>query len=311
LFSPGNNEDFHLGSFLGELSFGEIKINLKFRVMNENFSELSKEEQLKAENEFLKMKLMLEHGAKFSEKTGNLTEELPSEIENQFLNNIVAFEKQFAERKTTTVGARLPELSGFKKPGELKPAEYEASWKKLRTYLNENGIDLDACSYNVTPRELYRFVLEELINHEMDDIVIPGMICGFIYDEFYPDPIYESEKAVKYFFEGIWDNEQLDEFAFFLPESFSLNGNFFAKRNEFIKKINVFKSFHDELELDTFQIDQNNVSETSEVSLKGIYQASGKIDNEEKIYSGSFDIFLSPTDNNWEIKEVNMTGLTI
>ena len=153
--------------------------------MNENFEELSRDEQLRAENDILKMKLMLEHGARFPEN--GATPELPAELENEFLNHIMEFERQFAQRKTTTVGARLKDLSGFKLPADLDAGAYDAAWSALRTFLNENGIDLHACNKNVPSKELYRFVLEELVHHEIDDISIPGMICGFIYEEFYPE----------------------------------------------------------------------------------------------------------------------------
>ena len=62
--------------------------------MNENFESSDEEEKLKAENDFLKMKIMLERGATF----GGDNSELPAEIENAFLNNVMAFEKQFEEQ---------------------------------------------------------------------------------------------------------------------------------------------------------------------------------------------------------------------
>lgn len=50
--------------------------------MPEDFSHLDEEERLRAENEFLKMKLMLERGAQFG-LGENI--DLPAETENQFL----------------------------------------------------------------------------------------------------------------------------------------------------------------------------------------------------------------------------------
>ena len=58
--------------------------------MNENFEQPS-EENLKNENEFLKMKLMLEQGAQFGSMTGDGG--LPAGTENQFLNYIMEYEK--------------------------------------------------------------------------------------------------------------------------------------------------------------------------------------------------------------------------
>ena len=54
----------------------------------EKFSD-DPEENLRMQNDFLKMKMMAESGAIFGGVEG-----LPPEIENQFLNNILEFEKQ-------------------------------------------------------------------------------------------------------------------------------------------------------------------------------------------------------------------------
>ncbi|MEJ0104653.1 MAG: hypothetical protein WDO19_19745 [Bacteroidota bacterium] len=64
--------------------------------MPEDFSHLNEEDRLKAENDFLKMKLMLEHGAQFDEMENN---ELPAEIENEFLNNIIALKNSLSRRR--------------------------------------------------------------------------------------------------------------------------------------------------------------------------------------------------------------------
>ena len=59
--------------------------------MNE-FDNLNNEERLKAENEFLKMRLMLENGAEFEKMEDGA--HLSPQVENEFLNYIQAFEKQ-------------------------------------------------------------------------------------------------------------------------------------------------------------------------------------------------------------------------
>lgn len=68
--------------------------------MSGEFDHLNKDERLKAENEFLKMKIMLERGAQFGYGENK---PLPPEIENEFLKNIVAFEEQFEEHKRIKV----------------------------------------------------------------------------------------------------------------------------------------------------------------------------------------------------------------
>jgi hypothetical protein len=68
--------------------------------MNENFDDRSRkegDENLKSENEFLKMKLMLEHGAEFGEI--KMESEVTANIENEFLNYIAEYEKTGSRKK--------------------------------------------------------------------------------------------------------------------------------------------------------------------------------------------------------------------
>ena len=82
--------------------------------MPDDFSNLNTEDQLKAENEFLKMKLMLENGARFG-KCGE--DELPAEVENEFLNNIIEFEKQWENP------ARIKVFDKIGRPGHFMPVD--------------------------------------------------------------------------------------------------------------------------------------------------------------------------------------------
>src|SRR5262245_17493057 len=109
--------------------------------MDGELSNLNREEQLKAENEFLKMKLMLEHGGQFGVNEHNDTP-LPPEIENQFLNNILAFEKQFQERKTIKVFDKLGRPDHFKPEKEISDDDISNAWQDLSSYMKERNIHL-------------------------------------------------------------------------------------------------------------------------------------------------------------------------
>jgi hypothetical protein len=144
------------------------------------------------ENKFLKMKLMLEHDAEF----GNVKPdtELPPTVENEFLNYVMAFEKQAAERKTIKFFERIERPKHFKAANEIPDDEIDNAWNALDAYLNKYNIDLAVCSPIISKRELYRFTTEELFDYEMNDIFIPGGMTFFTYDEFYPDNIYDNTK---------------------------------------------------------------------------------------------------------------------
>ncbi|HEX7847942.1 MAG TPA: hypothetical protein VF476_19220, partial [Chitinophagaceae bacterium] len=201
--------------------------------MMDDHKQHDNEENLRSENDFLKMKLMLEHGAKFDDSNSD-ENSLPPEVENEFLNNIMAFEKQFAEHKTIKVFDKIGRPEHFKPVAEIPEENIEQAWEELDNYMNERGINLDVCSSNITNRELYRFVIEELFVFEMDDIDMPGWTHNFIYDEFYPDPVYENTRAVENdLFGDIFCKEEMRWNLHYAKDGFSLNNVFYNDFKEY------------------------------------------------------------------------------
>src|SRR5579885_1596753 len=134
----------------------------------EDFENMSEEEKLKAENDFLKMKMMLERGAEFFQPED--APEISSELENQFLKNILEFEKQFEQQKRVTVFDKVGKPAQFKPVNEIPDTEIDDAWEALQHYMLEHGVEISAQSPRVTTRELYRFTTEELFDHETEDI---------------------------------------------------------------------------------------------------------------------------------------------
>ena len=160
----------------------------------------SGEVNLQTENDFLKMKMMLEHGAEFGS-----SKDLPPEIENQFLKSVMDFENQFQKAGRIKVFDKVGRPKQFRPVNEIPDEDIEKEWIELYEFLHEHDIDLGVCSPNVGPRELYRFTTEELFELETDNISLPGLTNWFIYDEFHPDHIYENsriavDECISYFF---------------------------------------------------------------------------------------------------------------
>src|SRR6186997_3267141 len=113
--------------------------------MRQDFSPLNEEENLRTENEFLKMKLMLEHGGQFGEPDEDGNTDLPPEIENQFLNSVLAFEKQFSEHKVVKVYDKIGRPQDFRPVSRIADDEIGKAWDQLNDYLNDHGIDVSVC----------------------------------------------------------------------------------------------------------------------------------------------------------------------
>lgn len=269
----------------------------------EDFENMSEEERLKAENDFLKMKLMLEKGATFEKTDPDV--DLPADFENKFLKNILEFEKQFDQHKRTTVFDKIGRPTHFKPVNEIPDEAIDDEWIALHNHLLEHGIDVSANNPNVTNRELYRFTMEDLFDYETDDIVIDGMITGFVYDDFYPDYEFENSRtAVEDCIKVIFTKEPLESLHSF-ANKITLNEHKDLSAEKFKAVINQFKdAFDDVLLLDVTT--ENCAIEETACTVKGRYSASGKLGIENMEWKDEWTVIFHFDDNlgYWEIVTV-------
>ena len=275
----------------------------------DEFKNLDADEKLKAENDFLKMKMMLERGAEFA-KT-NEEDALPPDLENQFLRNIMEFEKQFDQRKVTTVYDKLGQPQQFNTSGEIDDAHIEKAWEELHAYMMEHGIELSAISPKITSRELYRFTTEELFEHETDDIDMPGMISGFIYDEFYPDYEYENTNyAIDDCIKLILSKDTVDQMPH-LAKKITLNNHENLAQDSYKTIINQFKNAFDDIILHSVEAKGCTIEETV-CTVKGNYVAEGIIDNDKVEWNSEFTVVFNFDDElgYWDIVAVEIKGIS-
>jgi hypothetical protein len=251
------------------------------------------------------MKLMLEQGAHFGGGDGET--KLPAEIENEFLKNVMAFEKQFEERKTIKLFDKIGRPQQFKPVNEISDNDIDKAWKDLDDYLSERGINLDVCSPNISNRELYRFTTEELFEHEMDDMNLPEWSSNFIYDEFHPDPVYDNSRMVEQnLFADIFSKSDLFYEINYDEEGFVFNGKPYETRELFFEIINKFKSVFDEIELMECCIGNCEVKET-ECAVTGNYRAVAKSGINEVIFKGNFKVEMILNDMDyWYFKKIQI-----
>ncbi|MET0464468.1 MAG: hypothetical protein ABW007_14985 [Chitinophagaceae bacterium] len=211
--------------------------------MKEDFSHLNNDERIRAENSILKMKLMLEKGARFSEQK----EPLPAEIEHEFLKQVIAFEKQLEDYKMIKVFEKIGKPGNFRPVTELEEGEFEKAWQELNALMRNNGVTLDACSPNVSSKELYRFATEELFEKEIEDFDMPGMMYCFIYDEFYPDPVYDNGQAALDIISRILRRDLVEYLPHLRKRSVQLNERQPLTDEEFRWYINQFKQAYEDM----------------------------------------------------------------
>ena len=276
--------------------------------MSSDFSHFDHDEQWKAENDFLKMKMMLEQGAEFGSVDNT---EIPPGIENKFLQSVMEFEKQFENTTYIKVFDKLERPTHFKPVAEINDTDISSAWSELSDYLSQYGVSLDACSPNISSRELYRFTTEELFEEEVEDISIPGMTQCFIYDIFHPDTVYENTRLAKEeCIEYILDKIPMQGTYNFKKENLQLNNYPLLSIDEFTKIVNRFKEAYDNLEIDQIQESVCIVQE-KESWVTGIYTVIATSGKEVYPLSGKWKVVYEKNDHleYWYINTVIIEGI--
>ena len=270
---------------------------------------LNEDEQLNVENDFLKMKLMLESGAKFSNMEPS--EHLPPEVENEFLKHIVEFERQWEAHKQIKVYDRIGRPTHFKPVAEIAEEEIGDAWKELHTYMREHQVHLDVFSPNISNRELYRFATEEFFEHEMDDISMPGMMHGFAYDEFHPDPVYDNTNiATDNCLREIFSSVPMEWMHYFKSEGLQFNQHTGISSMELKAIINRFKLAYDDITLEGLDGVECIVQDIH-CEVKGTYAVKMVLNNVVDRLAGSWHIFLDKDEGTgyWSIHRLLITGI--
>jgi hypothetical protein len=149
-------------------------------------------EELQQENELLKLKIMAQFGG-----NTNSASDISPELQNEFLKNVLRFEEQFGNGKTIKISSLLNERR-FPSATSLNRAEVTSGLSELMELLAEKGIHVDFLAEY--PEEVkYSFIVEELLEKEIEDMSGMGFTTNFIYEEFHPNHEYDIKKQTEYF----------------------------------------------------------------------------------------------------------------
>lgn len=197
-------------------------------------------DNLRQENQLKRMKLMLEFGTNFALESEN--EDLPPEVESQYLDSVAQFE--WAQRQSKRVN--IYDFIGqpdYRKSVEIPDSEITSELNQIKATLNRNQIELDTLC-TVDDRILYEFITEELFKTETDDVRIEGIMNHFIYEEFHPNHEYDITNNCTWFFESFLDLESEYYITYLTKE---------AEANPWFSKFRAA--------LNTFQIDRFEITD--------------------------------------------------
>ncbi|MDB4922100.1 hypothetical protein [Mucilaginibacter sp.] len=262
------------------------------------------EENLRMENELLRLKLQAELGGQ-SHSSGNL----PPEIENEFLKNIFAFEQSYTNAKRVKIYDFIGKPV-FKKAEDLDDSSIKAALQEVIDLLSKKNIVVhfdEECDISTR----YNFITEELFEKETDDFMIPGMTVNFDYEEFHPNHKKDIEnRALEFLSE--WFKQSFNEYSWELANSFILPDRRILSKKDIIAQLkNIFDAYKAFINEDyfikeiKFELNENGGLGHAEGGVK--YDAV--LENGESVaIQGGFKLYLSNENGWWSIFHIVFPG---
>lgn len=259
------------------------------------------EENLRMQNDFLKMKMMAESGAWFGGEGG-----LPPEIENQFLKNVMEFEKTNSNVKSRTISEILGKPV-FDDEETLNDEKFQTEFLRLSALLEDCGIQVEF-SRTRNDRFKYNFITRELFKHETTFTPIKGMITGFLYEEFHSDHEWEITELTNRFLNDFFERE-LDADTYYINEQIVNPDGSLVPRENIIKRflsmyeaIPEFENTSFIIENQDFELQENDGIQTGMGFSEGTIQYEIIFrDGERKKIDGPFKIYFSMEWDCWTI----------
>jgi hypothetical protein len=133
---------------------------------------------------------------------------LPPEVERAWLDSIERFEQAIGGSRTVTVREYVgnPPLRPL---GEIPPDELREAVDWLMELLSSNDIVVHIGDH-VSLAETYRFLSEELMEAETDDIRVEGFSTLFLYEDFHPDDRADAERTAREFCLAVVERSEAD-----------------------------------------------------------------------------------------------------
>lgn len=264
------------------------------------------EEIQRALNESKKRSLEERYGGRFS-STGP---DLPPEIEAEWLENIEEFERQFEQAGQTTVAKYIGDPA-LRRLVDVPSEELDAALTEITELLASNNIEVHFDA-SVPATERYRFITEELLAEEMDDIRVDGMTQHFIYEEFHPNHKLDAELEAEMFVREILSHEaEARLLSFSNHELYASDGSPLTPE-QMLERVMAFREgIAVFLEKDIGQAECNVEGEYASVQLPLSWEGLRADSMEPVKVSGTACVRLKREDEQWCIVQANVPGTQV
>lgn len=198
------------------------------------YSEDSKNFFFNEQNKKKKKKLEEEYGMTHMGEGGNAS----PEIMNEFLTYVENFEESWKNAESKKV-MELMDFPVFKKAEEIEPTLLEAEIKRVLDIYKKFHFHISVIEPDdVSKLDYYKFLTEELTEHETTFIEVPGMNTNFIYEEFHPNEKLDAKDSVRYFLHNLNIKNEKDILIWLSNEPLYFNGRAYTQ-SEFL--VEIFK----------------------------------------------------------------------
>lgn len=276
----------------------------------EKFSD-DPEENLSMQNDFLKMKMMAESGAIFGGSA-----DLPSDIENQFLKNVMEFEKANSVENNRSI-YQILDNPEFEDEKNLDEEKFRKEFSKLFELLKVNNINVEF-NRERNDRFKYNFITKELFQHKTSFVPVKGMSTYFLYEEFHPDHELEIKDLTNLFLDDFLERRLNENIHYINNQFLEPDGNM-VSLEELIKRFQSLYEAVPAFENTSFNIEKIDFElKESEGQLAGMGFSEGVIkydlmfrDGQRKVIDGPFKIYFSREWDCWSICFFYLAGLNL
>ena len=266
------------------------------------------EEQLRTENELMKLKLQAEFGAMFGGNTN-----LPPEIEQEFLKHVMAYEQHHTTAPLVMIFDYLgrPE---YPLAAVLSESELEASLEKLENLLREKQILLDFGEAELPAAAKYDFVTNEVFPLQIQEPP-PGIgNLVFSYEDFHPDHQRYMEEIVADFMRDFFGNHFDEDTDYLSRQLVSDKGP--VTIAAFIEAVERFQGLFAGIKDYAYNISETKVDEPQHEGEMTMGFVEGAIrytailgGGEEQVISGPFKCYMQYA-GSWELFHFVLHGFS-
>ena len=271
---------------------------------------LSEEEKdkLSIENEIMKIKLQMQFGDDFFMKSSG---DLPPEIENQFLKQVMAFEANQGDGEEITLFERMGKPV-FKNVKDMKSAEISMELERLNDLMESKGVMLNICDGPYDDAVIYQFITEELFLENVDKEQVEGMTTNFIYEEFHLNDKAEITKNTNGFMMQ-WFAREFTDNSYELADTMVTAEGKVMPIKDLFKKMSLFFEAFEEFENDDYSIDDVSFGVDNEGNgmgfAEGMVKYDAMLDNGEAVhFEGGYKLYMQRNDDWWDIFYFVMPG---